>query len=418
MNIGIPDGVRVFNRKETFQLNIIEKNIIEVFEKWGYEEISLPSFEYFSVHEKGLGRDISQKTFKLVDRASGEILSLRADFTSQIARYFSSLKRKQLPKRYLYRGNIFRYVPPKGGNLWEIKQVGIELIGSDRLEADAEIIAVASTAIKKLNIQDFQIDISNTKLFKNIKTFLSISEEEFETFMLYIKNRETFNLKHFCREKCLDSCIRRFIENIPKFQGGIEVIEELLNRYRDYSFIYEPLKELKEIFNILNIYGLSDRVVFDLGEPKEFSYYTGIVFEIFVKEYPKPLGQGGRYDNLIGKYNGNFPATGFAFDIFNLWDYMTKEKILKEKKEKDFFIINLTDDKEKALKIAKILREKGYITARDVVDRDYHKSLEFAFEEGYRYVIVIGLDEDKESIYIFTKDKKEKTKIKDFLKKV
>ncbi|NPA54360.1 MAG: ATP phosphoribosyltransferase regulatory subunit [Aquificae bacterium] len=418
MNIGIPDGVRVYNRKETFQIKQIEENIANTFEKWGYEEITLPSFEYYDVHIKGLGKDISQKTFKLVDRTSGETLCLRADFTSQIARYFSSLKQKRLPKRYYYKGNIFRYLPPKAGNLWEIRQIGIELIGSNRLEADAEIIAITSKALKNLGIQNFQIDINNTKLFTAIKNTLSFSEETFKEFMEYIKNREIFNLEKFCQKEGIRGALKEFIINIPKYQGDIDLITTLKEKVSNYSDIVKTLDELIKIYNIISIYGLSDKVVFDLGEPKEFSYYTGIVFEIFVYGFSKPLGQGGRYDNLIGKYNGNYPATGFAFDVLNIWEYMKKEKLLPEKKEKDFFIIDLTENKKEALKIARILREKGYIVARDIVDRDYKESLKFAFEDGFKKVIVIGLDNDIESIYIFTTTQKQKIKIQDFLNKV
>jgi len=418
LNIGIPDGVRVYNRKETFQIKQIEENIANTFEKWGYEEITLPSFEYYDVHIKGLGKDISQKTFKLVDRTSGETLCLRADFTSQIARYFSSLKQKRLPKRYYYKGNIFRYLPPKAGNLWEIRQIGIELIGSNRLEADAEIIAITSKALKNLGIQNFQIDINNTKLFTAIKNTLSFSEETFKEFMEYIKNREIFNLEKFCQKEGIRGALKEFIINIPKYQGDIDLITTLKEKVSNYSDIVKTLDELIKIYNIISIYGLSDKVVFDLGEPKEFSYYTGIVFEIFVYGFSKPLGQGGRYDNLIGKYNGNYPATGFAFDVLNIWEYMKKEKLLPEKKEKDFFIIDLTENKKEALKIARILREKGYIVARDIVDRDYKESLKFAFEDGFKKVIVIGLDNDIESIYIFTTTQKQKIKIQDFLNKV
>ncbi len=418
MKIGIPDGVRVYNRKETFQIKKIEEIITKTFEKWAYEEITLPSFEYYDVHIKGLGKDISQKTFKLVDRTSGETLCLRADFTSQIARYFSSLKQKRLPKRYYYKGNIFRYLPPKAGNLWEIRQIGIELIGSNRLEADAEIIAITSKALKNLGIQNFQIDINNTKLFTAIKNTLSLPEETFKEFMGYIKNREIFNLEKFCHKEGITGTLRDFIINIPKYQGNADLIKTLKEKISNYPDIVKALDELTEIYEIMSIYGLSDKVVFDLGEPKEFSYYTGIVFEIFVHSFSKPLGQGGRYDNLIGKYNGNYPATGFAFDVSNIWEYMKKEKLLPERKEKDFFIIDLTQNKKEALKIARELREKGYIVARDIVDRDYEESIKFALEDGFQKVIVIGLDKDTESIYIFTTTQKQKIKIKDFLEKV
>ncbi len=418
LNISIPDGVRVFNRAETYQLNIILDKVRNIFEKWGYDQIFLPSFEYFDVHEKGLGKDISKKVFKLVDRNTGDILALRADITSQIARYFSSLKNKSLPKRYFYMERVFRYESPKAGNLWERIQAGIELIGSKRLEADAEIIAVAAKTLKELGLEDFQIDINNIQLFKGIKKLLSLDNRSFSDFMSYIKFREIYNLENFCNELSVEKNLKEFLINIPRYQGDISLIKELRRKISTYRELEESFLQLEKIYSILEVYNLSDRVVFDLGEPKEFSYYTGIVFEIFVKDFEKPLGQGGRYDNLIGKYNGDFSATGFAFDIYNIWECLKKKNLLPEYRKKDFFIIDISEDKEIALSIARELREKNYTVARDIIDRDYKESIEFAFNEGFKYVLLIGVDRDKESIYIVTPEKKKKVKIKDFLEKV
>ncbi len=417
MSIEIPDGVRVFNRKETYQIDTILNKIEDVFQKWGYEKIILPSFEYMHVHEKGIGKDVSEKAFKLVDRSSGKILSLRADFTSQIARYFSSLKRKVLPKRYYYIGNIYRYVEPKAGNLWERLQAGIELIGSDKLEADAEVVSIAYNSLKSLGIEDFQIDINNIKLFNNLKKLLNLDNKKYLQFMDFIKNREIFNLEKFCDENCIEGFLKEFIVNIPNYQGDIDFILSLKEKAKDIPEIYAVLEELENIYSILNLYGVS-KIRFDLGEPKEFSYYTGIIFEVFAKGFSRPLAQGGRYNNLISKYNGNYPATGFAFDILNIWEYGNRIDILPKKKKKDFFIINLSEDKEVALQLARILREKGYIVSRDITYEDYQTSIKSAFEEGFKNIIVIGLDKDTESIYIFTSTQEEKIKIKDFLEKV
>ncbi|NPA58355.1 MAG: ATP phosphoribosyltransferase regulatory subunit [Aquificae bacterium] len=419
MKIDLPAGVRTFNRSESFQINHILNTVNGVFQKWAYEEIKLPYFEYLEVHGRGLDEEIKGRSFKLVDRSSGEILSLRADFTAQICRYFASLKFKNLPKRYYYTGVIFRYAPPKADNLWERLQTGIELIGSSRLEADAEVIAVASQSLEELGIKDYQIDINNTKIFTALKNLLGLDEGEYNRFMGFVKNREIYSLRDFVKEKGIKGKTAQLITQIPKLKGGIGLIEKLKRDYGSMEGLGEAFGELVEIHRILKEYGLADRISFDLGEPKEFSYYTGIMFEIFIKGFPKPLGQGGRYDNLIARYNGDVPATGFAFDVLNLWEGMKSLNILQVKNYKDFFIIDLTQDKKTAYRLAKILREKGYSVGRDIIDRDYQDSIRFAFSNRYRKVIVIGLDRKGEDIYIYSTEKDyEKININEFLEKI
>lgn len=419
MKIGIPDGVRVFNREETFQIRKIENQIKRSFELWGYEEIILPSFEYFDIHERGIGKDVSQKAFKFVDRNTGDILVLRADFTSQIARYFSSLKKKDLPKRYYYSGNVFRYASKKSNQLWEKWQTGIELIGVPQIEADAEIIAVASKTLKNLGINNFQIDINNIKIFKELKSILSLSDTDFNRLMGYIKNREIYNLKGFCNRISIDEGLKEFIINIPKYQGKYEFLIQLKDVVSNYPGLLDAINQLEEVYNILKVYKLEDKIIFDLGEPQEFSYYTGIIFEIFVKGFPKPLGKGGRYDNLIEKYNGSYPATGFAFDLLSLWDCILRFDLFKEERKKDFYVIDITKEKRTAYELARMLREKGYTVTRDIIDRNYKESIDFAFREGFKKVVLIGMDKDSNSVYIYsTPSEYEKLEIKEFLEKV
>lgn len=113
----------------------------------------------------------------------------------------------------------------------------------------------------------------------------------------------------------------------------------------------------------------------------------------------KQIGQGGRYDDLLSKYDGEFPATGFAFNILNIWEYLKENNLLQIKAKKDFYIIDTSDNKRRAYKLAKVLREKGYSVARDILDRDYKKSLEFALKEGYKNVILIF--ENQNELYIY-----------------
>ncbi|RMA97001.1 ATP phosphoribosyltransferase regulatory subunit [Hydrogenothermus marinus] len=406
MNIGLPKGVKSFSPQETVQIEYIQKNISDTIEKWGYEKLYLPIFEYYEVHKKGIGDNLKNLTFRFVDRNEGDILTLRADFTAQIARYVASLKEKEFPLRFYYNDDVYRYTYPKADKLWQIRQLGIELIGSDRYEADAEVIAIAVNSLKNLNIENFQIDINNVAIFYSLKDLLNLTDKEFKTFMEFIKKREIFNIKRFTSDRDIDEVLKEFVLNLPKYQGDINLIIDLKEKLSKFKSINKALQKLIDIYQILKEYNLTENIRFDLGEPKEFDYYTGLVFEIFIKDFKKPIGIGGRYDNLLSKFNGNIPATGFAFDIINLWQYMKEKDLVSKSVFKDYFIIDLTDNKKLAYKIGITLRKKGYKVGRDIVDRPLEESLNFAFKSGYKNVIVIGIEKNTERIHIY-KNKKE-----------
>ncbi len=400
MNIDIPKGVRVFSLEESISLSTIEESITETFESWGYKEIKTPYFEYFDVHKKGVGKNISNKTFRIIDRHKGEILTLRADFTAQIARYFSSLKQKQIPYRVYYKGTIFRYETPKGENFWEKRQSGIELIGVNSLESDIEVLLVSIEALKKLGIENFQIDISSVSILYALKEILDLNEEKFNNLVNFVKNKEIFNLEKFVIEEKINKDLAEFITNIPLYQGKVDLITDLKEKVKNYKQLVETLEYLEKIYSKLECFGYSKYISFDLGEVRQFEYYTGIIFEIFISGHKKPIGQGGRYDSLIGKFNGNYPAVGFAFDTISIFEYLKNKNILKNK---DYYLaVNRGIEEKRFFEIVNVLRNQGKNIAIELLNRQLGDTLDYAFSNNFSKVLVFGVDKDKNNIYIYT----------------
>ena len=193
-----------------------------------------------------------------------------------------------------------------------------------------------------------------------------------------------------------------FILELPFYQGDVSLLEDLKIKLKEFPTLVGHIDRLIKIKEILDSYEISEKVIFDLSEPREFSYYTGIVFEIFTNKIKQPLGSGGRYDNLISKFNGKLPAVGAGFDINAIWEVVKEKKKVK----KDFFIVNVFYDKSLAYKVAQSLRKKGYKVGRDLIDRPIEKSLEYAFSQGYDKVIVLGVDNNKEKAYLYSNKEK------------
>lgn len=414
MKVDRPKGVRDLDFNESYLLDYLEKTIEENFKLWGYEKLQLPLLEYYNTHSKSLTQALLNNSFRMVDRYSGEILILRPDFTTQVARYVAGLKEKDFPLRVYYKGDIFRYVVPKADNLYERRQIGIELIGVSEIEADAEVIGVAISSMKGLGVENFQIDINNVKIYHVIRDILKLEDSSFSDLMTFIKGREIYSIKRFLSNFHVDEDLKEFILSIPSLRGGIELIESLLDRFSRVEPLRLAFEELLKIYIILRDYGLEDYIVFDLGEPMDFDYYTGIIFEMFSKDSKKVIGVGGRYDNLLSKYDGDYPATGFAFDLFCLHHILMGKGLAES--GKDFYIIDTTDDKKTAYKIATKLRELGFSVARDIVKRDPEESKRVAFKKGFKTVIIVKLEKSERRLYLFSKEGKVEVKsIEDIL---
>lgn len=160
-----PTGVNDILSGECAKKKEVENTIWSVFASFGYKEVETPSFEFYDVFA-GNGGQISQEVmFKFFDE-HGRILTLRPDITTSIARMAATKAELDvLPLRYCYTGNVFRAEKTEGARQREFTQSGIELIGADTPEADAEVIAAAIESVLAVGIEEFQVEIGQVAFF-------------------------------------------------------------------------------------------------------------------------------------------------------------------------------------------------------------------------------------------------------------
>ncbi|MBI5628364.1 MAG: ATP phosphoribosyltransferase regulatory subunit, partial [Candidatus Rokubacteria bacterium] len=165
----LPKGAKIYLPDEAARKRFVEGRLWSVFSQWGYREVVAPSYEYFDVLSLGTDQDLQEKMFKLVDRETGRMLALRADVTPQIARIVATrLRDAPKPLRLAYVTNVFRYDDPQVGRYREFFQAGVELVGLEKPEADAEMISMAVEGLKALGLGRFQIDVGQVEFFRGI----------------------------------------------------------------------------------------------------------------------------------------------------------------------------------------------------------------------------------------------------------
>ncbi len=392
----IPQGFRTLLPKEVRQREELLKKLTKVVELWGYEPLLPPTIEFLEVF-KAVDEKLEEISFKLVDRKTGRLMAVRPDFTPQVSRVVaSSFKDEEPPFRFYYWGKIFR----DAGNEREISQLGIELLGVDEVEADAEVIGVVANGLSELGIKSFQIDIGHGLFLEGALRELGIEEEEKEELVEILRHKDFSGIDLFSQKLKLTGEKREKLFNLLELYGKEEVLERAKALFKN-PLSQRAISELSSVYKILKSYGFEEKVIFDLSEKRGMGYHTGITYEVFHPLLSSPLGIGGRYDQLLKKFGRELPATGIALNLDSLMELFEKKRVSLSKEEKDFYIIDLKKELHVAYHLAKELRELGYSVARDILKRDYRKSVEVAFSKGYRFVVVLNREESPVNV-LFT----------------
>ena len=386
----IPKGVRVFTPEETAQRRAVEARLLSVFHRWGFREIITPTFEYLEVFEQPTAEDAGDQIFKFVDRQSGRLLALRVDITPQVARLVATtLRQAPLPLRLAYAATVFRYHEPRAGRQREFEQIGVELIGLEFPEADAEMIAMAVEGCQVVGLDAFQIDVGQVEVVRGLLNVLQPAAELRARLVSAIRRKDPLELELLLKEVSADPALKDAILALPRLYGGREILDQA-GRLAFPPPSRVALANLAEVVTILENYGLAEHVILDLAETHDFEYYTGIVFGAFSRGLGYQLASGGRYDHLIGQFGYPCAATGFTFDLERVMAALTAGEALPQVTGPDVLVIDFSTDKRAAHRLARLLRDRGIAVARDIIKRDLAGSLDYARQSAIKRAVILG----------------------------
>ena len=391
-DISLPRGVSDFLPDAASKIGYIEGRIRRVFELWGFRRVITPKLEYEEVLSIGMGDELKGKTYRFDDRQSGRLLALPPDITPQIARIVATrLNGWPLPHRISYSGRVLRQTEIQAGRSREIFQSGVELIGLDSPEADAEMVAMAVEALQGLGLDNFKIDMGQVEFCRGIMAASGLQGHPLRELQQAVSRKDSSAVAKILAENSVPEPSCREISALPRLFGGREVLDEA-RRVVTNSRSSAALDNLCQVLDILEIHGVSDYLTIDLGETRGLEYHTGITFEGFVSGLGEPVCSGGRYDNLTARYGFQAPATGFTFNVLSLLQALQRRPELEASTARDFLLFNRRDDRREVLEVAHLLRSQGYTAARDIIRREYASSLEYARSMNIRCMLVIGDD--------------------------
>ena len=358
LKVYLPGGVQDYLPDECYNKRKVEDKIRKFFFLSGYDEVETPVLEYFDVFA-GVKTSIDQESmFKLVD-PEGRILVLRPDITMPIARMVGTkLKDCTLPLRLSYLGNVYRYGEIQICKQREVAQAGLELLGVDSPEADAEVIAMAIQMFLDLGLKEFQIDIGQVEFFREIINETGISEESVEDIRRLIDQKDMLSLERLLGELPIPDDTKNLLYTLPQLYGDGSILDEAMEISRNAG-AQAAIENIHQVYRILKDYGFKRYISFDLGMVQSFDFYTGIIFRGITRGLGYPLCGGGRYDMLVSEFGHDLPATGFAVGIKRLLIAMEQQVCLEEIPPVDILITSAETDRGEAYRYMQQLKKEG-----------------------------------------------------------
>lgn len=359
-----------------------------ILDRAGYEEYEAPMLEPMALYEaKSSAEIIERQAYVFTDRGDEKIV-LRPELTPSLARMVAN-KQRELPPllRWYSFADCWRYERPQKGRTRNFLQLNIDFLGSDSVEADVETIDLALSILKACNVDmdRIQLRINDRASFDGICAALKIDESNKGKFLTLLDEREKLSEEEF-------------LAQLQTMNSSLTIAELAV------------IDATKQSDRLIAIMGAVEKlgwtqVVYDPKLIRGFSYYTGMVFEVFETsgDYRRSIFGGGRYDGLLEAVGGSsMSAVGFAVSDVSLFAAMETQgrSVPEAPMEKTLIVPFSIDESSAAQSIARTLRSTGRTVVLAVPPYEFKKQLTLANRVGAKKVIIVAPEELKQNMMI------------------
>jgi histidyl-tRNA synthetase len=363
-----PRGTRDFLAEDMAKRREVEEILRGTAQFYGYTETATPTFENAELFILKSGQEIVDQLYIFKDKSDRE-MALRPELTAPTMRlYLAEMKNAPQPVKVFYFGPAFRYERPQKGRFREFWQFGLEIIGADSVEAEAEVITVAVKAMMNSGLQNFEIRIDESELFAELDTVDALSAEQRTVIKDIIGTKLT-------------------VEDLDSYEPGFNIFKESKQAW----------ERLVATAKFLRHFQLpEDSIQIDLNIARGLEYYDGVVFEIDVPDLgaEKQVCGGGAY-SLLELFGGKPEHTiGFAIGFDRLILALEEQKRPFSLIKPQVFVIPVGEEAlTKGIEIASELRGAGIVTELELKRRGPSKCLKAAANMGVKKAVIIGGDE-------------------------
>lgn len=424
----IPKGTRDFSPEIMVKRNYIFDTIKSVFRLYGYMPLETPSMENLSTLMGKYGEEGDKLLFKVLN--SGDYLSkvrdeslqernsikltnkisekgLRYDLTVPFARYVVQHQNEiSFPfKRYQIQP-VWRADRPQRGRYREFYQCDVDVVGSNSLLNELELIQIVDEVYRRLNL-NVVVKLNNRKILAGIAEVMGQADKiiDITVAMDKLDKIGLENVNKELAEKGIDQESIDKLQPIINLEGSntdkLSTIETIL---KDSETGLKGVEELRTVFNYIESLDIKTEIELDLTLARGLNYYTGAIFE--VKALDAAMGSitgGGRYDDLTGIFGlKNVSGVGISFGADRIFDVMEQLEVFPNEatvSTKIMFVNFGAKEEAFCLPMLNRLRQAGISSEIYPESAKMKKQMNYANNKNIAYVVMVGESEIEENLY-------------------
>ncbi len=412
-----PKGMRDFSPSVMFRRNYIFSVVRSAFEKYGFSPIETPAMENLETLTGKYGDEGDRLIFKVLN--SGDFLSkanidknstsklitkqisekaLRYDLTVPFARYVVQNRNDiTFPfKRYQIQ-NVWRADRPQKGRYREFYQCDADVIGTESLLSEIELIQLYDEVFDTLKIPNIEICINNRKVLSGMVEVMN-SEELFNDIVIALDKLDKIGIEKVKEEMKVKGVSEEALLVLEKFLS-LNEISELKSLLTNSEIGRKGVEELQFVSDNVNKLGLKNSTLkFDITLARGIDYYTGCILEVVQKDVKiGSIGGGGRYDNLTSVFGlDNVSGVGISFGLDRMYIVMEGLNVFPENIDQNTRVMLANFGKEESvycLNLLKQLRENGISSELYPSNSKMKKQMSYADKKSVEFVIMIGENE-------------------------
>ena len=309
----LPDGVEELLPCEAAKVEQLRRQLLDLYQSWGYELVIPPLLEYTESLLVGLGSDIDLMTFRVTDQLTGRMMGLRADITPQAARIDAHSLGREGVTRLCYAGSVLHTRPKSPLASRSPIQLGAELYGDSSTQSDLEVICLMLQTLQLAGARNITLDLGHVGIYEAVVG--SLDEDTEKRYFNILQRKASAELGALLADLPLDPKIIAALQALSELHGGEAVLAEGRKVLKAYPRAFAAIDCLEQLAAQVQERFPGVSLYFDLAELRGYHYHTGAVFSALSSDCDQALAYGGRYDDIGAVFGRARPATGFSIDL-------------------------------------------------------------------------------------------------------